>query len=83
VSERDPIQLSFLFILTKADRFLSSRLAWDRENLGPGPGVVGMVISGQGSTQLVYPVCLTKAKFFGNVNNNNNNNNKMYMLAVS
>ena len=31
----------------------------DRAKLGPG--VVEMLISGQGSTQLIYSLCLTKA----------------------
>ena len=44
---------------TNAGRFLSSRSAWDRANLGPG--VVEMVISGQDPTQLVYCLCLTQA----------------------
>jgi hypothetical protein len=39
-------------------RFLSSRLTPDRADLGPG--VVEMVISGQGPTQLVYCLCLTE-----------------------
>jgi hypothetical protein len=35
----DPIQLSVsLFMLTKADRFLSSGLSWDRAQLGPWGG---------------------------------------------
>lgn len=41
----------------KAGRFLSSRSAWDTASLGPG--VVEMVISGQGPTQLIYHQCLT------------------------
>jgi hypothetical protein len=45
------------FMLTKADRFLNSGSAWDRARLGLR--VVDMVISGQGSTQLVYCLCLT------------------------
>jgi hypothetical protein len=32
----DPTQLRFLFMLTRAGRFLSSGLAWDRAKLGPG-----------------------------------------------
>ena len=44
---------------TKAGRFLSSRSTQDRRLLSPG--VVEMVISEQGPTQLVYPMCLTKA----------------------
>ena len=39
----DPTRLSFLFMFSKADRFLSSGSAWDRARLGPG--VVDMVIS--------------------------------------
>jgi hypothetical protein len=57
---QDPIQVSFLFVLIKASRFLSSRSAWDRESLGPSPGVVGMIILGWGPTQLAYCLCLTK-----------------------
>ena len=30
---QDPTQLSLLFVLTKAGRFLSSRSAWNRANL--------------------------------------------------
>lgn len=30
-----PIQLNFLFMLTKADGFLSARSVWERGNLGP------------------------------------------------
>jgi hypothetical protein len=37
-----------------AGRFLSSRSAWDRANLG----LVGMVISGQDPTQLSHCLCL-------------------------
>ena len=44
---------------TNAVRFLSSRSALDRANLGPG--VVEMVISGQGPTQQPYCLCLRKA----------------------
>jgi hypothetical protein len=44
---------------TKAGRFPSSRLAWDRMNLGPG--VVGMVISGWDPTQLNLLFVPTKA----------------------
>ena len=54
----DPTLLSFLFMLTKADGFLSSGTAKDRRRLGSG--VAEMVISGQGLTQLVYHLCLTK-----------------------
>jgi hypothetical protein len=32
----EPIQLRFLIMLTKADRFLSSGSTWDRARLGPG-----------------------------------------------
>jgi hypothetical protein len=38
---------------------LSSRSAWDSGS--PGPGVEEVVISGQGSTQLVYHLCLIEA----------------------
>ena len=44
---------------TNAGRFLSSRSAWDTAKLGPG--VLEMVISGQGPIQLTYCLCLTKA----------------------
>ena len=44
---------------TFAGKFLSSRSAWD--TLSPGPGVVEMVISGLGPTQLVYHLCLIEA----------------------
>ena len=43
---------------TKAGRILSSRSAWDRASLGPG--MVGMVISGQDPTQLIYCLCLQR-----------------------
>jgi len=46
-------------MLTKADRFLSLGPAWDGARLGPG--VVEMVISGRGPTQLAYHLCLTEA----------------------
>lgn len=39
----DPTQQFFLFMLTKADRFLNSRWAWGRARLGLG--MVGMLIS--------------------------------------
>jgi hypothetical protein len=71
----DPTQLSFfvvvclfvcLFMLTKADRFLSSsqpgterdRDGEGEESLCIGPGLLGMVITGQGPTQLSYSLCL-------------------------
>jgi hypothetical protein len=41
---------------TNAGRFLNSRSAWDRANLGSG--VVKMVIPGWGPTQLSYCLCL-------------------------
>jgi hypothetical protein len=44
---------------TNAGRFLSSRSAWD--TMSPGPGVVEIVISGQGLTQLAYHLYLEKA----------------------
>ena len=47
----DPTQLEF-FVYAYKDRFLSSWL---------GPGVVEMVISGQGPTQIIYHQCLTEA----------------------
>jgi hypothetical protein len=43
-SQEIPPSYIFLFVFTKADRFLSSRLAWGRADLGPG--VVEMAISG-------------------------------------
>ena len=43
ITGQEPIQLSLLFVLTKAGRFLSSRSAWDRARLGPG--MVEMAIS--------------------------------------
>ena len=46
---------------TKAGRFLSSRLAWNRVNLGPGPDMVRMAIVGQDPTQLNLLFVLTKA----------------------
>jgi hypothetical protein len=45
----DPAQ-RFLFILAKADRFLSSGSVWDNARLGSG--VAEMIISERGSTQL-------------------------------
>jgi hypothetical protein len=58
----------FLFVLiTRAGRFLSSGSAWDRESLGPGPGVVGMVSSGRGPIKLPHCLCLTKSGRFLNV----------------
>jgi hypothetical protein len=42
-----------------AERFLCSGSSWYRTRLDPG--VVEMVISGQGPTQLVYHLCLTEA----------------------
>ena len=41
---------------TKAGIFLSSRSAWERARLDPG--MVGMGISEQDSTQLAYCLCL-------------------------
>ena len=55
-TERYREWLNILFMLTKADRFLSSGSAMDRVNLGPG--VVEMVISGWAPTQLAYYLCL-------------------------
>jgi hypothetical protein len=64
----------FPFIL----RFLISGLAWDRARLSPG--VVEMVVSGCGPTQLIYHLCLTEAgmisEFFSNIK-------RKCMLAVS
>ena len=60
IAEQDPTQLSLLFVLTKAGRFLSSRSAWDKANLGSG--VVRVVISGQGPASYLivcaYVCCL-------------------------
>jgi hypothetical protein len=50
-----------VFLLAKADRFLSSKSAWDRESSGPGPDKIEMVISGWCPTQLVYCLYLTEA----------------------
>ena len=56
----DPIQLSVsLFMLTKADRFLSSGLSWDRAQLGPWGGRNGHFR--MGSQPASYHLCLTKA----------------------
>ena len=49
-----------VFLLAKADRFLSSKSAWDRANLGPG--VVEMVISGQGPTEANLLSVLNKGR---------------------
>lgn len=48
----------FIAVLLKAHRFLSSGSALDIEILGPG--LVGMVISGQNSIQLAYCLCLQR-----------------------
>ena len=55
-SGQDPTQINLVFMLTKADRILSSRSAWNRAALGPG--MVGVVILG--STQLAYYLCLQR-----------------------
>jgi hypothetical protein len=52
----DPNPLIFLFMVKKANKFLSLGSAWDRARVGPG--VVVMVISGQRSTQLIYSLCI-------------------------
>jgi hypothetical protein len=39
---------------------IPSSADWDRESLGPGLGMLGMVISGLGSTHLSYCLYLTK-----------------------
>lgn len=55
IEGQDPIQVNLLFVLTKASRFLSVRSAWDRAGLGPG--MVGMVNSGEDpSAKLVVSV---------------------------
>jgi hypothetical protein len=46
---------------TDSGRFPSSRLSRHRGNLGPG--VVGIVIPGQGPTQLSYCLCLCLLSF--------------------
>jgi hypothetical protein len=51
-------------MLIKADRFLSSGSSGDRARISPG--MVEMVILGQGPTQLVYHLCLTEAGRFLN-----------------
>jgi hypothetical protein len=51
-----PTQLRFLFMLTRARRFLSSGLAWDRARLGPGI----VEILEQGPTQLAYCLWLVE-----------------------
>ena len=61
---QDPTQLSFLFMLTEAGKFLSSSSAWDRESLGRGPGMVGMEISGPGSHSASFLSMLTKGRQF-------------------
>jgi hypothetical protein len=61
ITGQDATQLCLLFMLTKTVRFPSSKTAWDRGSLGPGPGVVGMIISGWGLTQLAYCLYLTVA----------------------
>jgi hypothetical protein len=61
ITGQAPIQLSLLFVFTKAGRFLSLMSTQGRGNLGPGPGMVGMVIFRWDSTQLAYCLCLTKA----------------------
>ena len=54
----DPTHLGF-FDYAYKDRFLSS---WqDRDRARLVPGVVEMVISGQGPTQIIYHQCLTEA----------------------
>ena len=58
ITGQDPTQLSLLFLLTKASRFLSSRSAWDGDSLVPY--VVGMEISELDATQLAYCLCLQK-----------------------
>jgi hypothetical protein len=55
-------QLSLLFVLTKIGIFLSSRSSWDRASLGSGPGVVGMVISGQDPTPAKLIICDYKGR---------------------
>lgn len=43
---------------TNVGRFLSSRSSQNKRSLRPGPGMVEVVISGQGPTQLAYSLCL-------------------------
>ena len=71
ITGQDPTQPNLVFVLTKAGRFLSSGSAWDRASLGSG--VVGVVISGQDPTQLVYCLYFDKGRqiseFICNVKN--------------
>jgi hypothetical protein len=60
----DPTQLRLLFLLTKADIFLRLGSAWDRGRLSPG--VVQRVISGLGSTQVDFHLCLKETGRFLN-----------------
>jgi hypothetical protein len=46
-------------MLTNADKFLSSGLAWDKAN--SAPGVVEMIISGWDPAHLAHCLCLTEA----------------------
>ena len=58
ISGRYPAQLSLLFVLKKAYRFLGSMSVWYRARLSPG--VIGMVISEQDPTQLAYCLFLQR-----------------------
>jgi hypothetical protein len=55
---QDATQVSLLFVLTKAGRFLSSRSAWDTVSLVPG--LVGIEISVLDPAQLAYFLCLQR-----------------------
>ena len=59
ITGQDPTQLSLLFVLAKAGRFLSSRSDWDRASLGPG--IAEMMTSELDPTQLNLLSVLTKA----------------------
>jgi hypothetical protein len=56
---QDPTQISLLFVLTKAGRFLSSRSAWDKATLGPGR--LRILISEPDPTYLALLSVLSKA----------------------
>jgi hypothetical protein len=58
ITEQDPTQLSLLFVLMNAGRFLSSMSAWVRASLGPGG--VEMVIVDPDPIQLAYCLCLKR-----------------------
>ena len=80
ITGQDPIQLSILFMLTKAGRFLSSRSASDRKSFSPGTGTVELIIFGWGPFHLVYFLCLTKE---GRCLNSFAKLRKMWLLFLS